>query len=404
MNKRIIETTFLFISCLLFIPLVTNAQTKPFISVTYVDFNIPQGKFIGIVNNRRKIHYQKGKPLRNLGFKNVLHLDAIQGFQKASIETQDETRYRNKISGIYKPKVIVKAVIDSIYFNFSGKEYLDFVGYSEVFGKWKFYNNLDIENAIDSIPFATKEERFKGTKDYILSPPLQLAAEELANNERFKSLFKSIEKDYFNKQRGIEVQLNQPVSKQNGSAKTYIQNAIKAVYTIETKNGFGSAVSVSPDGYLITNYHVIYNVEESELLVTNNIGEEFKPQIIKTNPDFDLALLKLTTDHVNFLKISDRNAVEIGEDVFAIGTPMHSDLSQSVSSGIISGLRSLPYLKVIQTDVSINPGNSGGALMDSRGELIGITTFKISEQSAEGIGFCIPSFELINALNLTFKP
>jgi len=165
---------------------------------------------------------------------------------------------------------------------------------------------------------------------------------------------------------------------------------------IQPSQSLGSGVIVSTDGYVLTNNHVIGDdqglpVEGLEIKVTLPDGREMEGTIVGTDPATDLALIKVNATGLTPVPWGDSSKLRIAEWVLAIGNPYQ--FNQSVSLGIVSALaRTEQFVDFIQTDAAINPGNSGGALVNSRGELIGINT-KISTQSGgyEGIGFAIPS-------------
>lgn len=145
-------------------------------------------------------------------------------------------------------------------------------------------------------------------------------------------------------------------------------------------------------GYIVTNAHVVENA--SEITVTLQDGRDLKADIVGTDEPSDVAVLKVKTDSLTQIALGDSAKVEVGDFVVAIGNPF--GLQHTVTSGIISGLSRSGinpdgYEDFIQTDASINPGNSGGALVNLRGELIGINTAILSRSGGNiGIGFAIP--------------
>jgi S1-C subfamily serine protease len=165
---------------------------------------------------------------------------------------------------------------------------------------------------------------------------------------------------------------------------------------IQPSQSLGSGVIVSADGYVLTNNHVIGDdqglpVEGLEIKVTLPDGREMEGKIVGTDEATDLALIKVEATGLTPIAFGDSSKLRVAEWVLAIGNPYQ--FNQSVSLGIVSALaRAEQFVDFIQTDAAINPGNSGGALVNARGELIGINT-KISTQSGgyEGIGFAIPS-------------
>ncbi|MBL4610337.1 S1C family serine protease [Halopseudomonas sp.] len=154
----------------------------------------------------------------------------------------------------------------------------------------------------------------------------------------------------------------------------------------------GSAVILSPDGYLLTNNHVIAGAEQ--ILVALRDGREAMAELVGTDPETDLAVLKVELDNLPSVSISSAEQQAIGDVVLAIGNPF--GLGQTVTMGIVSatgrnqlGLNT--YEDFIQTDAAINQGNSGGALIDTAGNLIGINTAIFSQSGgSQGIGFAIP--------------
>jgi serine protease Do len=158
------------------------------------------------------------------------------------------------------------------------------------------------------------------------------------------------------------------------------------------ERSLGSGVVISPDGYILTNSHVVEMA--SKIRITFEGNEEYEAEVIGTDPQTDVALIKIDADNLPHLKFGDSDALRIGEEVMAIGNPF--GLGQTVTKGIVSAIgRSIgliDYEDLIQTDATINPGNSGGALVNLRGELVGMSTAIVSRSGgSQGIGFAIPS-------------
>ena len=156
----------------------------------------------------------------------------------------------------------------------------------------------------------------------------------------------------------------------------------------------GSGVIVDArNGYVLTNNHVIAGADD--ISVTLSDGRSFSAAVIGTDPDTDLAMVKITADGLKALPLADSNQLRVGDFVVAVGNPF--GLGQTVTSGIVSalgrtGFRGLEFQNFIQTDASINPGNSGGALVNLRGELVGINSAIFTPSGGNvGIGFAIPS-------------
>lgn len=167
------------------------------------------------------------------------------------------------------------------------------------------------------------------------------------------------------------------------------------------QSALGSGVIISPDGYLLTNNHVIEGADE--ILVLLQDGRDAQATLIGKDPDSDLAVLKIQLDNLTAIKVGDPASARIGDVVLAIGNPF--GVGQTVTQGIISatgryGLGINTYENYLQTDAAINPGNSGGALIDAHGNLLGINTAILDKTGfSVGIGFAIPADNAIKAMN-----
>src|SRR5690242_9389975 len=162
----------------------------------------------------------------------------------------------------------------------------------------------------------------------------------------------------------------------------------------------GSGVIVSDKGYVLTNNHVIANADDIQVLLYD--GRIAKATLVGADEETDLAVLKIDAGNLPVAKIADSHALRAGDVVLAIGNPL--GLNQTVTMGIVSAvgrqLSSSSAEDFIQTDAAINLGNSGGALVNARGELVGINTLLIGRQAnAEGIGFAIPIGNAKNVLD-----
>jgi len=169
----------------------------------------------------------------------------------------------------------------------------------------------------------------------------------------------------------------------------------------DVERSLGSGVIVSPDGYILTNNHVVAGeqgrISRQLPAITVSLGDkrELRAQIVGVDPTIDLALLKIDATNLPTMPWGDSSQLKVAQWVLAIGNPFQ--LNQTVTLGIVSALGRTSlgisgYEDFIQTDAAINPGNSGGALINTRGELVGINTAIFSESGGyQGIGFAIPS-------------
>lgn len=160
------------------------------------------------------------------------------------------------------------------------------------------------------------------------------------------------------------------------------------------QSSLGSGVIVDAErGYVLTNHHVIKGADD--IAVTLDDGRNFQAQLIGSDPDTDVAVIQIEADDLSALGLADSKQLQVGDFVVAVGNPF--GLGQTVTSGIVSALgrsalSGLALQNFIQTDASINPGNSGGALVNLRGELVGINTAIFTPSGGNvGIGFAIPS-------------
>jgi serine protease DegS len=174
----------------------------------------------------------------------------------------------------------------------------------------------------------------------------------------------------------------------------------------EENSSLGSGVIISPDGYIVTSYHVVFpgNTEgrgirevDNSITITLTDGREVLGRVVSLDEKHDLVLLKVDETNLPYITLTDSSKLQVGDVVLAIGNPRN--IGQSVSFGIISALLRRDDSYVIQTDAAINPGNSGGALIDQDGKLIGINSFIVSESGgSEGISFSVPATEATKLL------
>lgn len=194
-----------------------------------------------------------------------------------------------------------------------------------------------------------------------------------------------------------------------GPSKT-IDNVVKSIVGIsklqqggnsiflgnsEGKLGLGSGVILTDNGYILTNQHVVGN-RYSNCYVTLESGNTYDGSVIWADSNIDLAIVKISANNLDYIELADSDNISLADEVYAIGNPIGIEFQRTVTKGIVSGINRTIKMEnednymedLIQTDATINEGNSGGALVNLKGELIGINTVKIS--NAEGIGFAVP--------------
>jgi len=164
------------------------------------------------------------------------------------------------------------------------------------------------------------------------------------------------------------------------------------------QKGSGSGVIIRPDGYIVTNNHVVQNATQVKVTLTNN--KTYDAKVIGTDPVTDVALIKIEAENLPAIEFEDSDKLRLGEWVLAIGSPLGEQLRSTVTAGIVSAKgRSMPNYdgqfrieSFIQTDAAVNPGNSGGALVNKAGKLVGINTAIVSTTGAyAGYSFAVPS-------------
>lgn len=220
-----------------------------------------------------------------------------------------------------------------------------------------------------------------------------------------------------------------PVSNTDTSLADMVEDASKAIVGVvnyqnkfnrfspiseNIEAGTGSGVIIKKDGkhaFIVTNNHVIEGAEKIEVSLDN--GEKLTAELVGADALTDLAVLKIDSNKVDaVLEFGDSDLLRAGDTVVAIGNPLGLEFSRTVTKGIVSAAeRTINVstsagqwdLDVIQTDAAINPGNSGGALINSSGQLVGINSLKISSNGVEGLGFAIPSNDVMPLVDQIIK-
>ena len=183
-----------------------------------------------------------------------------------------------------------------------------------------------------------------------------------------------------------------------------VSEAVKSVVTVVSKKGHGSGCIVTPNGYIITNAHVVEkDTSDLKIILGSDVKNKIPVKLVRMNEPVDLALLKLDSSGLKPLKIADMSQIETGTDAYAIGTPADIDLGQTVTRGIVSGKRKFGGHQLIQTDVAISPGNSGGALIKPDGLLMGIVTSSMDGKEINDIGFAVPAPLIESALKINLN-
>jgi len=364
-----------------------------------VEYNFHEKEPIGTIKNKKKTRSDKGMD-RIIGFEGVMDHYVELSFKGTYIEAETERSISDDALGIFVPKVIISPVIENLNFVLTGKDLHSYTGKCTMRSSWKIYLVSEKEIPLANITINTSIQRPYGTSDYIIEPLIKEASKQIISIDTLNEFLLRIESEYLSKTKGKAINVGDLIVLNHIEEKDIFKKGVNSVVTINHSEAMGSGIIISADGYIVTNYHVIQDAKN--IIVRTNNNSEYIAEVIKINADYDLALLKIKGSSLQALPFGNSDLADIGDDVYAIGTPLSNSLSQSVSKGIISGKRTWNRNKIIQTDVSINSGNSGGALINKSGQIIGITTFKVGYRGYEGLGFCIPSNTIIEMLHLEF--
>lgn len=167
---------------------------------------------------------------------------------------------------------------------------------------------------------------------------------------------------------------------------------------VKTDSGFGSGFFLGPDGLVLTAAHV---VDSGSVKLRMHDGSLLTARVVRISHRSDVALLSAGNSNAPFSCLALSSAKQTpGNDVYAIGSPASEDLAFSLSRGIVSGVRNINELSLLQTDASLSPGNSGGAMIDKEGRAVGVVSRKIAGRAVEGLGFAIPIDSALAALKL----
>lgn len=340
--------------------------------------------------------YQNSYDSKDIKLENTIFSDEINKILKKNgfIDTSGLV-----LRGSYKENLFLNATITNL--KFLNVEHSRFnYGFTKLTlnTKWDvldIYKNTLFSDTIllESGEFVTDDDDSK--YELMLNDALESGLHTLMSSDKFREAVKISVNNEIDILPNFEIQ-------RSSKFVTSLQEAVSASVTITTKNGHGSGFLISEDGYLITNYHVV--ADSANLEVVLNDGTKYKARLIQYNKDVDLALLKIEKNGFIPFSIMESESVSIGKDIFVIGTPTAQDLSQTISKGIISSIRKQSNgSKIIQTDASINRGNSGGPLVDKNGNLLGVVNAKLIGVGVEGISFAIPASTIVNALKIQYK-
>ena len=226
--------------------------------------------------------------------------------------------------------------------------------------------------------------------------PLRAVSEEMGADVSWDSKTRTASVDY---DRSTS-DMSQMIADVSSSVVAIVGNYIyESSGSTAQSTAHGSGVVIKSGGEILTNAHVVKDLEQ--IIVVMNNGEGYEAKLKYIDDDLDLAVIKINKIGLNPIRFASPTSITVGKPVVAIGTPISFSLRNSASAGIISGVNCniSENCRLIQTDAAINPGNSGGPLVNANGELVGINSSKFVSSEIEGMAFAIPVETVQYAIN-----
>ncbi len=376
-----------------------HAPDAPKYLVPVTDVEVHATEKLGMLN-KAAIRSDRDGAFRSLTYPENFTTDVVSGMKETWMDGKSVRKGTTKGDEvIQRAKLFLRPDIKRITATLSGTKSRCY-GPVELEIAWRFMSSGGGTEPLFERTTTTTWFASNSTTDNALSDAIRHAARMLAESHELPEQIAAIYGSGLQRSKGDSVSLAKPTTIAFASRKEMISALVQGVVTVETEDGHGSGFAITNDGYLITNAHVVGDA--SLVKVKFHKGFTLDAQVVKVNKDFDIALLKVPASDVAAMAIGDDKALLLGEELYAIGTPLGLELGQSVSRGIMSGRREIEGRQYLQTDVSINPGNSGGPLIDEKGEVVGVATLKISGKGLEGLGFGVPISVALEMLNVSF--
>ncbi len=365
--------------------------------VARVDVGIAEKDVQGKIGNK-KLGMVKNGPGRTLQYPDDLVRSVVSGLKGTWMDAlHARQRTQKGDEAIRRAKMYLVARVTGLRASLTGDE-RRCSGPVELDVEWKLFSSNNDSVLFTSTSNVVYHALMERPAD-LLNGALELAAVRLSEGQELPAVVARSYDFGITAAKGTAYTLVRPKPLSFNGRKELLSALVKAVVTISTDNGHGSGFLISNDGYMLTNHHVVE--DKAMVKVKFEQGFTLDAQVLKVNEDFDLALLKVGATDLPALAIGSDAQLMLGEELFAIGTPLDAALGQSVSRGILSGKRDLDGRTFLQTDVSINPGNSGGPVVDENGTVVGVATMKISGAGVEGIGFAVPISQALEMLNIS---
>lgn len=391
-----------------------NEKSEHTFNLARVKFDIEPNQQISSIPGKSATWGSIGIEEGNTGiFKEVIHEDLItSGFQGLiDYKKEDEenlfeistTSSSDQVADISIGAIIKNLKIAGQNYMFNQEAIYDLSVEMDI--EWQFYDNASEKLLIKT---ETRENSFMVKETGELIRGMNLAFGEnfgaaLRNPEVIEAILgvESGNSKAYNETVLKKYSISKNTTEKFDSYGKMIKAVNPSVVTLKGSKGHGSGFVISEDGYILTNYHVVKN--NNDIKAQFQMGFELPVEILNYSEESDLVLLKVAGSGFKALSLSD-SQTELGDDVITIGTPNSTDLSNTVTKGIISGKRDNDNgIELIQTDVSVSPGNSGGPLIDNNGLVIGIISQKLIGMGTDGIAFAIPIEFALNKLNISLK-
>jgi serine protease Do len=390
-------------------------DTRPFY-LEGVEFNLRRGQDIGgfqgdfftCVPTSERLTWERGRSGSNLEWADRFYevfseLEFPVVGNPSNVIERNRERSRAEYVLVAQVDQLELAVCDKVHPLFGTR--LGFAGKSYLGAKWQVYSRIRQQIVYETRSEGTAEiaTPSRGGIETLLLAGFEAAARNLAADPAFRDLVAgaptTAPRDV-GSQRGGTLALA-GIAPARGTLQEKINSIRAAVPTVDMGNGHGSGVFISEDGYLLTNDHVVQ--ERRNVTVRLAGGTELLGEVLRTDAVRDIALVKVPLLRAPAVPIR-RGPVDVGEEVYAVGTPIQTRLGQTVTRGIVSALRDErrpggPPLPLIQSDVVIQGGNSGGGLFDGNGNLVGIAVSGFGQMNS-GTNFFIPIDDALARLGI----
>jgi hypothetical protein len=366
--------------------------------VTTLTIALPAKGTLGKLGTR--VLNSDSKELRDLRYPDMLTSAIVRGMKDTYV---DASRIRlGTVKGdemALQAKVVLNPVLKNADIQVKEQDNLLF-GTVALDMEWQFYSGIAKDSVLFTVGKHSVAQIYGSRSMDLLTEAFQDAARQLLDEDGLYDRIAGQRALGLQLSKGDVVKLERPDPPVFSDSKNMIPTMVKGVVTLEVKDGHGSGFLITSNGYIMTNAHVVGN--QATVKVRFEQGFSLDGQVVKVNRDFDLALVKVAGNDLPALALGDDHELQLGEELFAIGTPLDNQLGQTVTRGILSGNREIEGRHFLQTDVSINPGNSGGPLINATGRVVGVATMKVKAEGVEGIGFGVPISTAIEMLNIEF--